>query len=121
MPQPTVLIVDDESAIRQLLDIELSAVGFSVLHASDGETALRLAADEAPSLLLVDYGLPDMDGDQLIQRLRALTQAPIVVISGYADAGHKDAAMAAGATEYIVKPFDGESVVEVCRSLLADR
>jgi DNA-binding response OmpR family regulator len=118
VPERTILVVDDESAIRQLLEIELSAAGFSVLHAADGEAALQAVVEARPQLLLVDYGLPDMEGDDLIQRLRAVTAAPLIVISGYTDPGHKDAAMAAGATEYISKPFDGEVIVELCRSLL---
>jgi two-component system KDP operon response regulator KdpE len=111
-------VVDDEASIRQLLDIELSGGGFEVFQAADGETAVRLTSDERPDLLLVDYGLPDMDGDELIHHLRAVSTAPLVVISGYTDSAHRDAAMAAGATAYLAKPFDGEAVVGLCQSLL---
>jgi two-component system KDP operon response regulator KdpE len=113
-----ILAVDDEPSIRQLLDMELTAGGFEVLHAGDGETAVRLTADEIPDLLLVDYGLPDMDGERLIEELRAVSAAPLIVISGYTDAAHKDAAMSAGATEYLAKPFDGEVILGLCQSLL---
>jgi two-component system KDP operon response regulator KdpE len=118
VPGRRILVVDDEASIRQLLEMELSAGGFDVLQAGGGESAVRLTSDERPDLLLVDYGLPDMDGDELIQRLRAVSAAPLVVISGYTDSDHKDAAMTAGATEYLTKPFDGEAILALCRSLL---
>jgi two-component system KDP operon response regulator KdpE len=120
MSQGRILVVEDELAIGQLIDMELSAAGFEILHAPDGATAIRLAALGRPHLFLVDYALPDMDGAEVIRRLRAGSDSPLVVISGFTDAEHKDAAMAAGATEYIAKPFDGEVLADLCRALLSD-
>jgi two-component system KDP operon response regulator KdpE len=117
----TILVVEDEAAIRQLIDMELSAAGFEILHAPDGATAIALATSERPHLFLVDYALPDLDGAEVIRQLRASSDSPLVVISGFTDAEHKDAAMEAGATEYIAKPFDGEVLAELCRALLAGR
>ena len=119
MAQGNVLVVEDEVAIRQLIELELSAAGFAVLHAGDGATALRLAQAERPDLFLIDFALPDMDGVDVITQVRAGSAAPIIVISGFADAAHKDVAMAAGATEYVIKPFDGEVLAELCRTLVS--
>lgn len=121
MSQGMILVVEDEPAIGQLIEMELSAAGFDVLRAADGAAALRLAIDEQPHLFLVDYALPDMDGAELIRQLRSISQSPLVVLSGYTDAEHKDAAMSAGATEYMAKPFDGEVLVELCQALLKGR
>ncbi len=121
MSHGKILVVEDELAIGQLIEMELSAAGFEVLRAADGATALRLAMAERPHLFLVDYALPDMDGAEVIRQLRSISESPLVVLSGYTDAEHKDAAMSAGATEYMAKPFDGEVLAELCRALLEGR
>jgi len=116
-----VLVVDDEPAIGRWLRLELGAAGFEVLTATDADDALRLATGEAPDVLVVDLTLPGVDGRTLVERLHAITPAPIIVMSGYVDAAHKDLAMAAGATEFITKPFDGETLAGLCRALLDTR
>jgi two-component system KDP operon response regulator KdpE len=121
MSHGRILVVEDELAIGQLIEMELSAAGFEILNAPDGATAIRLATAERPHLLLVDYALPDMDGADVIRQLRALSDSPLVVISGFTDMEHKDSAMAAGATEYMAKPFDGEVLLELCQALLEGR
>lgn len=118
MSHGRILVVEDELAIGQLIEMELSAAGFEIVHAPDGATAIALAASEHPNLFLVDYALPDMDGAEVIRQLRAGSESPLVVISGFTDTEHKDAAMAAGATEYMAKPFDGEVLADLCRTLL---
>ncbi|MGE0227953.1 MAG: response regulator transcription factor [Dehalococcoidia bacterium] len=118
MASARILVVDDEQAIGRLLRLQLGFEGFEVLTALDADQALALATAERPDLLIVDLVLPGADGATLIERLRALTVAPIIVMSGYVDAAHKDLAMDAGATEFITKPFDGDVLAALCRSLL---
>lgn len=114
----TVLVVDDEPAIGRLLRLQLGIAGFDVLATTSAEEALTLAATEAVDLLIVDLVLPGVAGPSLIERLRSLSAAPIIVMSGYVDPAHKDLALAAGATEFVTKPFDGEALAALCHALL---
>ncbi|MEZ4553744.1 MAG: response regulator [Dehalococcoidia bacterium] len=118
MASARILVVDDEQAIGRLLRLQLGFEGFDVLTALDADQAIALATTERPDLLIVDLVLPGADGATLVERLRALTEAPIIVMSGYVDAAHKDLAMDAGATEFITKPFDGDVLAALCRTLL---
>lgn len=119
MPANKVLVVDDEPAVGRLLQLQLGMEGFDVVATSNAEEALALAAAEAPDLLIVDLVLPGPAGPSLVERLRGLTAAPIIVMSGYVDAAHKDLALAAGATEFVTKPFDGDALAALCHALLA--
>ncbi len=100
-----VLVVDDEPQILRALTINLRARHYDVVAAPDGETALAAAADQQPDVVLLDLGLPDMDGLQVIEGLRGWTTAPIIVLSGRADSTDKIEALDAGADDYVTKPF----------------
>ncbi|MFB9662624.1 response regulator [Glycomyces mayteni] len=109
-----VLVVDDEPQIARALRINLSAHGYEVTTAADGAQALRAAAAVVPDLVVLDLGLPDMDGAEVIEGLRGWSKAPILVLSGRAASAEKIAALDAGADDYVTKPFDiGELLARV--------
>jgi len=100
-----VLIVDDEPAIRRFLRATLSAHGYDIFEATDGQSALIAAAAARPDLVILDLGLPDMDGVQITRQLREWTQIPILIISVRGQENDKIAALDAGADDYVTKPF----------------
>lgn len=99
------LVVDDEPQIHRFLGPALNAAGYDVFKAETGQEALRLAAIRQPSLILLDLGLPDMDGQVVIPRLREFIKVPIVVVSARGQEDEKVAALDAGADDYVEKPF----------------
>lgn len=105
MSRARILIVDDEPPIVRFLRPSLMAAGYDVLDAQTAAEALKLASERAPDALLLDLGLPDLDGKEVIQRLRAFTQAPIIVISARDRETEKIAALDLGADDYVDKPF----------------
>jgi two-component system, OmpR family, KDP operon response regulator KdpE len=100
-----ILVVDDEPQILRALRINLAARHYEVAVAEDGGSALRLAAEWHPDLVVLDLGLPDIDGVDVIHGLRGWTRVPIVVLSGRADSQDKIEALDAGADDYVTKPF----------------
>ena len=116
MTASTVLVVDDEPQIRRALRTSLAAHGYAVLEAGDGENALAAAAAARPDLLVLDLGLPDMDGVEVIRRLRAWSAAPVVVLSVRDDQAGKVAALDAGADDYLTKPFGMEELLARIRA-----
>ncbi|MDN5919894.1 MAG: response regulator [Pseudonocardia sp.] len=100
-----VLIVDDDPQILRALRINLAAHGYTVLDAADGASALRVAADGHPDVVVLDLGLPDLDGATVIEGLRGWTPVPILVLSARTDSSDKVRALDAGADDYITKPF----------------
>jgi len=100
-----VLIVDDEPQILRFLRTTLSANGFDIVEAATGAEALRRAAADAPDVIVLDLGLPDMDGKEVIKKLREYSQTPIVVLSARAREPEKIEALDAGADDYVNKPF----------------
>ena len=100
-----VLVVDDEPQIRRTLAINLRARGFQVDLAASGEEALKAAADQPPDVVVLDLGLPGIDGLQVIQGLRGWTRVPIIVLSVREREADKVAALDAGADDYVTKPF----------------
>jgi two-component system KDP operon response regulator KdpE len=100
-----VLVVDDEPQIVRALVINLRARQYEVDAAPDGATALRLAAERHPDVVLLDLGLPDMDGVDVIAGLRGWTRVPIIVLSARHASGEKVEALDAGADDYVTKPF----------------
>ena len=100
-----ILVVDDEPSIRRYLRTSLSAKGHGVLEASGGEEALATASDERPDLIILDLGLPDMDGVEVTKRLRDWTQTPIIILSVRDREDDKVGALDAGADDYLTKPF----------------
>jgi two-component system, OmpR family, KDP operon response regulator KdpE len=113
-----VLVVDDEPQLLRALRINLSARRYEVVVAADGATALDLAARHAPDLVVLDLGLPDMDGAEVIAGLRGWTKVPILVLSGRADSADKVDALDAGADDYVTKPFSMDELMARLRALL---
>jgi two-component system KDP operon response regulator KdpE len=113
-----VLIVDDEPPIRKLLRMGLTAQGYHVLEAPDGATALNLIA-EKPDLVILDLGLPDMQGLDLLRSIRAQNeQVPIVVLSSRGDEAAKVQALDIGADDYVTKPFGTDELLARMRAAL---
>lgn len=100
-----VLIVDDERAIRRFLRTSLSAQGYHITEAATGEEALTATVQSTPDLIILDLGLPGMDGVEVTRRLREWTQVPIIILSVIQDEGNKIRALDAGADDYLTKPF----------------
>lgn len=100
-----ILIVDDEIEIRRFLRASLSAHGNTVLEAADGSDALKMAMDNRPDLLILDLGLPDMDGVEVTRRLREWSQVPIIILSVRDQEQDKIFALDSGADDYLTKPF----------------
>ena len=101
----TVLVVDDEAPLLRALQINLRAYGYTVLTAASGTAALKSAADTPVDLIILDLGLPDMDGIDVIRALRGWTTTPIIVLSARHASGEKVQALDAGADDYVTKPF----------------
>jgi two-component system KDP operon response regulator KdpE len=118
---PTILIVDDEPQIRRFLRIALNANGYAVLEAGRGREGLELAATRAPDLVVLDLGLPDMDGEQVLQELRQWSRVPVIILSVRSDEGQKVRLLDAGADDYVTKPFGIQELVARVRVALRHR
>src|SRR5690606_37303060 len=105
MGDARVLVVDDEPQILRFLRPSLGAAGYDVLVASTGAEALRLSATQSPTVIVLDLGLPDMDGKEVIRQLRQWSTTPVVVLSARDREAEKIAALDLGADDYINKPF----------------
>jgi two-component system KDP operon response regulator KdpE len=103
--QPRILVIDDEPQIHRFLSLALDAAGYSLLRALTAAEGLRLAAESAPALILLDLGLPDQDGQTLVARLRGFCPAPVLVLSARDSEAEKVQALDAGADDYVQKPF----------------
>jgi two-component system KDP operon response regulator KdpE len=103
--RPVVLVIEDEPQIRKFLRASLDAQGFSVEQAESGEQGLVMAANRRPEAIVLDLGLPDLDGIEVIRRLREWSRVPIIVLSARAQEDDKIHALDAGADDYVVKPF----------------
>ncbi len=114
----TVLVVDDEAPILRTLRINLGAHGYDVLTAADGRTALRLAASGKPDVVVLDLGLPDIDGTEVVAGLRGWTSVPIIVLSARIDSADKVHALDAGADDYVTKPFGMDELLARLRAAL---
>ncbi|MFC7592857.1 response regulator [Nonomuraea antimicrobica] len=112
-----VLVVDDEPQILRALRVNLAARQYEVAIAPDGGTALRQAAEWHPDLVILDLGLPDLDGVEVIQGLRGWTSIPIIVLSGRADSTDKVDALDAGADDYVTKPFSIDELLARVRAV----
>lgn len=102
---PRILIVDDDAQIRKFLRISLEASGFDVIDTRLGEDALGRAALDRPDLIILDLGLPDMDGLEVLVRLREWTRLPVIILSVRSGERDKVQALDSGANDYVVKPF----------------
>jgi two-component system KDP operon response regulator KdpE len=100
-----VLVVDDENAIRRYLHTALSAQGFVVYEAVNGQEAIHAVLESRPDIIILDLGLPDFDGIEVTRRLREWSQTPIIILSVHEAEQDKIAALDAGADDYLTKPF----------------
>ena len=110
----TVLLVEDSDAIRDAFTILLEDAGYTVLGAGTGEDALRLAADRMPDLVLLDMGLPDMTGLDVVRRIKAepgTAAIAVVAVTGRDEESDRKACLAAGCTAYLVKPVNTQKLV----------
>lgn len=118
-----VLVVDDDSTIQRTLRINLRARGLAVLTAADGRTALAAAVEDQPDLVILDLGLPDLDGVEVLRRLRRTSDVPVLVLSARHEADDKVEALDEGADDYVTKPFGMDELmarVRVCLRRTAD-
>jgi two-component system, OmpR family, KDP operon response regulator KdpE len=113
-----VLIVEDEPALQRALRINLRARGYEVATAAAGREGLTEAASRQPDAVLLDLGLPDLDGTAVIRELRGWSRTPVIVISGRAGSGDKINALDAGADDYVTKPFSMEELLARLRAVL---
>lgn len=103
--EPLIAVIEDETPIRRFLHASLSVEGFRVLEATTAKEGMRLITQQLPALALLDLGLPDLDGVELIRQIREWSSMPIVVISARGEESSKIAALDAGADDYLTKPF----------------
>jgi two-component system KDP operon response regulator KdpE len=116
-----VLIVDDEPQIRRFLRTSLTAQGYAVLEAGNGQEALLRASTERPDIIILDLGLPDQDGMSVIRELRGWSHTPIIVLSVRGREQDKIEALDAGADDYVSKPFGMGELVARIRTALRNR
>lgn len=103
--EPLVLVIEDEEPIRRFLRAALAGRGYRVAEAGRGDTGLRLAADEPPDIVILDLGLPDRDGQDVLRQLREWYRKPVIVLSARDQEQQKIEALDAGADDYVTKPF----------------
>ncbi len=121
-PAPLVLLVEDEPQMRRFLRVALEGSGHHFLEAATGQEGLTLAASHRPQVILLDLGLPDMDGLELTQRLREWCATPIIVLSARGQEADKIGALDAGADDYLTKPFStGELLARIRVALRHER
>ncbi|HEX7058960.1 MAG TPA: response regulator transcription factor [Solirubrobacterales bacterium] len=110
-PPPRVLVCDDEPQILRALEVILRDAGYEAVPASNGSSALDIAAVKPPEAAIVDLVLPDIDGVEVTERLREWSEMPIIVLSAIGEEGEKVRALAAGADDYVTKPFGPRELV----------
>ena len=110
-PNASILIIDDEPQIRKFLDIALRAQGYQVQVAENGMKGLEILATRGADLLILDLGLPDMEGQQVLTEMRQWSDIPVIVLSARPDENQKIKLLDAGANDYVTKPF---SIQELC-------
>lgn len=115
---PTILVIDDEPQIRKFLRISLASQGFKVLEAENAGQGLGMSATLQPDLIVLDLGLPDQDGQEVLSNLREWTETPVLVLSARAGEDQKVTALDAGANDYMVKPFGIQEFLARVRRLL---
>ena len=118
---PRVLVIDDEAQIRRFLDIGLRAEGYEVLQAATAAEGLAQAATREPDLVILDLGLPDRDGHEVLSELRQWSQVPVLMLSVRSAETEKVRALDAGANDYVTKPFGIQELMARLRALLRDR
>jgi two-component system KDP operon response regulator KdpE len=117
-PVHTALVIDDEPQIRRLLRVTLEANGLRVLDAPTGEEGLLQTAQSKPDVVLLDLGLPDMDGAEVLRRIREWSQVPVIILSVRDQEEEKVAALDSGADDYVTKPFNSAELLARLRAAL---
>lgn len=112
-----ILIADDDAQLARALAVTMSARGYEVVTAADGREAINAVIAAHPDVVLLDLGMPRIDGLGVLQALRAWTQVPVLVLSGRTDAGDKIEALDAGADDYVTKPFDMDELLARIRAV----
>ncbi|MHB1675912.1 MAG: two-component system response regulator KdpE [Sulfuriferula sp.] len=105
MTSSTVIVIEDEKQTRHFLRLALEIEGYHVLDAETGNEGLKTAATRKPDMVIVDLGLPDMDGVEVVKRLREWSSVPVIILSARSEEKEKIAALDAGADDYLTKPF----------------
>lgn len=118
---PKILVVDDEPQIRTLLKATLDRAGYTIVEAANAREALSAKAIDKPDLILLDLGLPDRDGLELVEQLRADPRSALIVVSARDQTEQKVAALDLGADDYVTKPFDTEELLARVRASLRQR
>ncbi|UYG05098.1 response regulator transcription factor [Halomonas sp. LR3S48] len=113
-----ILVIDDEPQIRRFLRISLVSQDFAVSEAATGREGLAFVASQAPDLVLLDLGLPDMDGQHVLDELRRMSQVPVIVVSVREQEAEKVRALDSGANDYVTKPFGIQELLARIRALL---
>ena len=111
MNKPLILIVEDDPPIRNLISVALETHDYRFLTASSGGTAIMEASSHKPDIILLDLGLPDLDGVEVIRKIRSWSNLPIIVISARSDDSDKIEALDAGADDYLIKPFSVDELL----------
>lgn len=114
----TLLVIDDEKQIQRLLRVTLEGAGYKVREADTGTLGLQEIAHQAPDGIILDLGLPDFDGTEVIRRLREWSRIPVLVLSVREGEDDKIAALDAGADDYLTKPFSGRELLARVRAIL---
>jgi len=117
-PRSTALVIDDEPQIRRLLRVTLEANGYRVFDAATGQDGLVEAAQRKPDVILLDLGLPDLDGVQVLKRIREWSCAPVIILSVRDQEEEKVAALDSGADDYVTKPFNSAELLARLRAAL---
>ncbi len=117
----TVLVVEDDTALRRALGLSLRARGIDVLDVATGEQALTVAADGRADLVVLDLGLPDIDGFEVLERIRSFSAVPVIVLTARDRQADKVRVLDAGADDYVTKPFDPEELLARIRAALRRR
>lgn len=118
MTAPTILIVDDDPDIRDLLRIALGGAGFETVDAADGAAALRQVERHRPDLVVLDIGLPEMDGREVCRRLRKSSEVPVLFLTAEDDEIDRVVGLELGADDYVTKPFSPRELVARIRAIL---
>lgn len=118
MDKPFLLVIEDDAAVRKLIAMTLELQGYAFQTAATGREGLEIAAARLPDILLLDLGLPDLDGVEIIRKLRGWSNLPILVISARSDDKDKIEALDAGADDYITKPFSVEEMLARIRAAI---
>ena len=113
-----VLVIDDETQIRRLLTTTLEANEYSVISAASGAEAITLSAQHRPAMTILDLGLPDMSGQEVLRRIREWSDAPVIILSVQDDDAGKVSALDAGADDYVTKPFNSSELLARIRVAL---